>query len=48
LKKELERFFKCIKICGDNEMKLNINQLEAWTNAFGPSGFELEVAKLIT
>jgi endoglucanase len=47
LKKELERFFKCIKICGDNEMKLNINQLEAWTNAFGPSGFELEVAKLI-
>ena len=28
-------------------MKLNIDQLEAWTNAFGPSGFELEVAKLI-
>ncbi len=28
-------------------MKLNIDQLEAWCNAFGPSGFELEVAKLI-
>ncbi|MFX1283046.1 MAG: M42 family metallopeptidase [Promethearchaeota archaeon] len=28
-------------------MKLNIDQLEKWTNAFGPSGFELEVAKLI-
>jgi putative aminopeptidase FrvX len=30
-----------------SEMKLNIDKLETWTNAFGPSGFELEVAKLI-
>ncbi|MHA2225350.1 MAG: M42 family metallopeptidase [Candidatus Hodarchaeales archaeon] len=28
-------------------MELKINQLEAWTNAFGPSGFELEVSKLV-
>ncbi|NHK31695.1 MAG: M42 family metallopeptidase [Asgard group archaeon] len=26
---------------------MNIDQLEKWTNAFGPSGFELEVAKLV-
>ncbi|MHA2294507.1 MAG: M42 family metallopeptidase [Candidatus Hodarchaeales archaeon] len=28
-------------------MKLNIEQFETWCNAFGPSGFEIEVAKLI-
>jgi endoglucanase len=28
-------------------LKMNIEQLEKWTNAFGPSGFELEVAKLV-
>jgi endoglucanase len=28
-------------------MKLNIEQFERWTNAFGPSGFEHEVAKMV-
>ncbi|MHA1211628.1 MAG: M42 family metallopeptidase [Candidatus Heimdallarchaeota archaeon] len=28
-------------------MKLNIKELEKWTNAFGPSGFESEIAKLV-
>ncbi|MFW9924844.1 MAG: M42 family metallopeptidase [Candidatus Thorarchaeota archaeon] len=28
-------------------MKLNINQLEKWTNGFGPSGFEREVAIMV-
>jgi endoglucanase len=28
-------------------MKLNIEQLEKWTNAFGPSGFEQEVAIMV-
>ncbi|HUU77556.1 MAG TPA: M42 family metallopeptidase [candidate division Zixibacteria bacterium] len=28
-------------------MDLKIDQLEKWTNGFGPSGFELEVAKMV-
>lgn len=28
-------------------MKLNIKELEKWTNAFAPSGFEHEVAKMV-
>ena len=28
-------------------MKMNIKELEKWTNAFGPSGFEIEVARLV-
>ncbi len=47
MKKELNYIEICININGEFKMKLNIDQLKAWTNAFGPSGFELEVAKLI-
>ena len=28
-------------------MKLNIKELEKWSNAFGPSGFEREVARMV-
>ncbi|MEA2070983.1 MAG: M42 family metallopeptidase [Asgard group archaeon] len=29
------------------KLELNIEQFEKWTNAFGPSGFESEVAKMV-